>query len=189
MITDLKYVQGRYVTSSISSYAKLPPLIPDPNFKSGQPIYLYKTEDGSNMEFYSFDKSLSKEHKWILASMFVPKYFDKMLEELRGIFLLRIPTGAFTIQGIFSDKRIGRQGCGYKIYLSEEGMFSFNCLTYHPFILRNLTVCFFACDTGSSFDIAWRNSPDTGVAVEDAITYDHKMDLFITLNAELKPIP
>lgn len=186
-MSTLKYVQG--VETQVDSFADLPILTRDNAFNSGLPIHRHMSANRTDLKYYSFDQDLSITTNWIMTSMFVPKYFDKMTEEIRGIFLLRIKTESSQfIKGFFRDKSLGKHGCGYKIYTPTEGFFQFNGLTYHPFILRNLAVCYFVCDTGSSFDTSWRSSPHIGVGVQEKIIYDHKLDLFITHDAMLSNI-
>lgn len=181
----LKYLQGG--VDKTHNFGFLPPLTRDTNFSTALPIHRHVTTDGSNVEYYSFDENLSIASDWIVTSMYIPGFFFKTETDLKGMFLLRFASKDI-ISNFYEDKSLGKHGCGYRIYTPTDGIFKFNGLTYHPFVLRNLMVCFFSCDTNSPYDLHWRGSADIGVAVQERAYYDHKFNLLITEDAELRKI-
>jgi hypothetical protein len=184
-MSTLKIIQG--FQNDVPTISILPPMQQIAH-NSGLPIHLFKATDNSGLECFCFESSLADYSKCIMAQMYVPAYFDGMTKQVRGYFLLRIAhNNPEFIDDFFGDKKYGREGCGYNFVTSSKGMFKFNGFTYHPFILRNLTVCYFACETDSDEDEAWRDSLNVGVAIQSPLHYDHRLDLFITTHAELKP--
>lgn len=178
-------VQGEQ--EGIPTVASIPPMQHVASYKPGLVIHLFKATDQSAQECFCFETDLANYSKCIMAQMVIPKYFEGMTQTVRGNFLLRIAhQDPKFIDGIFRDKKFGREGCGYSFVTSAKGMFQFNGFTYHPFILRSLTVCYFACETDSEEDRAWKRSAEIGVAIQSQLHYDHKLDLFITTHAELK---
>ena len=187
-MSTLKYIQGVNENLETQLAYLLPRLIKTSSHGPKNKIHKLKSTDNSNMEFYAFEESLDSS-QYILTSMFIPKYFEGNPSEIRGTFLLKVSSfDQIMSLGFFGEKRIGKDGCGYHIQLPEESLFKFNGFTFHPFILRNLTVCFFVTETGSILDKKWNDSSDPGIAVENKIEYNHLMDLFITNHAERKPI-
>lgn len=178
------------VQHDVPTLGSLPEMVQITN-NPGLPIYQFEEIRGDEkpkLKCYCFESALdSKYSNCIMAQMYVPKYFEGMTQLVRGYFLLRInDSRADFLNNFFIDKKYGREGCGYSFVTSSKGMFKFNGFTYHPFILRNLTVCYFACETDSAEDKAWVRSDEVGVAIQSPIYYDHRLDLFITTHAELK---
>lgn len=187
-MSTLKYIQGADESSEAQFATLLPPLERTSAHGPKGTIHKFKSKDNSNMEFYAFGEKLDSG-PYIQTSMFIPKYFEGNPSEIRGIFLLKVSSfDKILTLGFFGEKRIGKDGCGYHIQLPEDSLFRFNGFTFHPFILRNLTVCYFATETGSILDDKWKNTNEPGIAVENKIEYSHILDLFTTNHAERKPI-
>lgn len=184
-----KFIQGAGVKPRTSSLAKIPSMTKVSSHGPKNQIYKFMASDGSDREFYAFRKDIEKSKIAVLASMFIPSFFTGMTSEIRGQFLLEVDQfDKKKTDGFFLEIKIGKQGCGYHIVLPEEGMFTFNGFTYHPFILRTLTICYYACETNSKQDQLWKKSTYAGVAVEGPIVYDHRLDLFVTSDAERRKI-
>lgn len=183
----VKYIQG--VQNDLPTMASIPPMMQVNSYNPGLPIYLFKATDSSGLECLCFESSVAAYSKCIMTQMFLPKFFEGLNHSVRGNFLLRIQhQDPEFIDKIFFEKKLGREGCGYSFTLSQKGMFKFNGFTYHPFLMRSLTVCYFSCETGSNDDMAWKNSNHVGVAIHSALYYDHKLDMFITNHATLEPV-
>ncbi|HMJ70796.1 MAG TPA: hypothetical protein VK508_17965 [Cyclobacteriaceae bacterium] len=86
----------------------------------------------------------------------------------------------------------------YKKAKGILGSFTFNQMSFYPFLMIDYTVCYFACDAGGSFD--WNYRPDgtlkqrrneffPNVAIDAPVTYDATLGIYVTRSAHLVPDP
>jgi hypothetical protein len=114
-------------------------------------------------------------------------------------------------------KRRGQFGCPTLLHLPKDislvqtsspgsaslpkgilGCFTFNGMSFYPFLMIDYTVCYFACDTGGAFDWNYRSNGKLktrldeffpNVAVDSPITYDATLGIYITRSARLAADP
>ncbi len=138
--------------------------------------------------FYGFSQLVKEGSDVVLAHMLLPKYFEELRgqsQDLHGLFLVGfLPSTdqAKKIVGIMMDFMYhGPNGCPWLLNMPaiSHNRFTFNNMSFHPFLMIDLTIGYYVCDQGGRYDWDETNTLEA-LAVDDPIVYDATLGLYVT---------
>lgn len=148
-----------------------------------------------SLKVHAFDDHLTPNAPMVLATMFIPGFFDQVprdgtdnISDIHGNFLFKLGATVAEGKAFVADKGHGSFGCPTRLLFSAEfDCFSFNRMRFYPFIMPDYSIGYYVCDGTASEPIKWPayDPQEVGVALHYPLTYDATLGIYLTRGAHI----
>jgi hypothetical protein len=164
----------------------------NPEFPTNPMIGKYLFERTEVFGFKDLLDDPESNDEFVVVSMLVPSYFEYKTgkpfgAELSGLFIIKV-MGQFNGIYDYEDKQYGQYGCPQRLSIGPSEAFTFNDMEFFPFMMRDLSVGYYVCDSGSSA-YSWKGKKLYNVALDAPLAYDATLGIYVTRGAHLVADP